>query len=326
MSVSKQGEIREQLERELRRALSNAEWDYLVEERYIAGVKSNDYTVSEVAEVVRKLRKTFGSSSRSSGEIAPVYPKAIAARQSALGAFYAARYASKNRDVVGIRDRIGPLSERQVLGWVAAKHYSSLELKPETSPHEEATAIARVANSDQEWPPPTLYYMDGKKPCFVSVVDPLLMSLAKLAKSLAHDWLFPEAEATNWILTGRIPRVLRYSVELRVQLITANAVSRIVLELDPDMSPLEVAKVYGKLRGQMKGTRARVRPLSERTAVLAGWIVNRPAEETWKTARLAWNREYPEWRQDRDTNFARDAHAAVRRLANPGWQLSRALR
>ena len=93
-----------------------------------------------------------------------------------------------------------------------------------------------------------------------------------------------------------------------------------MLEIDPDMSP--VAMVYGKLRREVKGDRARVRPVSERTAVLAGWVVNRPAEETWRACRLAWNREHPEWSHGSDTNFTRDAHAAVKRLMNPGWRLA----
>lgn len=66
------------------------------------------------------------------------------------------------------------------------------------------------------------------------------------------------------------PERVRYQCKFRMHLRSNNATSRIVMEIGPDMNPVEVAEVYRKLRGVVKGTRSRVRPLSERMAVLAG--------------------------------------------------------
>ena len=314
--------IRQQVERELRGRLSDTEWQYFVDERYIEEIELGVLTVSDVVERIRSFRTIFGASRQSSGEKPPVLPRATAARQAALGAIYAAQ-ANDDRNVVRVRGLIGALTETQVRGWVAATHYANLDLAPDASQHDEEMAIAH--RRVQGEPTETLFYLDGRARRLLTVLDPLLIKLARLSHALSERWRFPKEEATNFVLTGRVPTVLRFHVEPRVHMSVNNATSRIMMELDPDMTPLEVAEVYRKMRGVIKGDRSRVRPVSEHTAVLAGWIVNRETDETWRAARLAWNSEFPEWTSHSNTNFARDAHAAVKRLAHPGWQLSSGL-
>jgi hypothetical protein len=319
MSALKQDDIRKQVEREVR-GLSDLEWNYLVKHWYIAEVESGESTVSAVVAAIREFRRAFRGSKASSDSSSPVLPKSIAARQAALGAIYA-REANQDREVMKMRNTIDQLTEGQVLGWVAATHYASLDLAPTASPQDEVNALARAYNAGQGMEMERLSYLDGKRTRLVTVVDPVLVNLARLARKLSERWFFSEAASTNFILTGRIPSVWRYRGEQKLKMVTGNPLSRIVLELDPDMSPVEVAEVYRMVRGAVKGKRARVRPLKERTAVLAGWVVGRPDEETWHTRRLAWNQEYSEWGYGSDTNFARDARVAIRRLMNPGWSL-----
>jgi len=323
MSVKNQGDIRQEVERLLRSPLSDTEWDYLVKHQHISEVESRVSSASTVAAAVREFRKAFRTSKKLGDSKTPVLPKSIAARQAALGAIYAYE-ANQDRDVKRMRNLVGPITEAQVLGWVAATHYASLDLTPNASHEDEVNALARAYDIGRGAKLETLWYLDSQRRRVLTVVDPLLSKLARLANTLAERWLFPEAEATNLIITGRVPVVWRYRGEVRLHLISRNPTSRIMLELDPDMSPVEVAEVYRRFRAELKGDRDRVRPLHERTAVLAGWVVSRPEDETWRARRLVWNREHPEWRCDSNSNFARDAHAAVSRLMNPGWRLDSA--
>lgn len=318
MSALEPEDIRKQVERILRSPLTDTEWEFLIKRRHIAEVESRESTASAVAAEVREFRKAFRASKGSGDSKSLVLPKSIAARQAALGAIYA-HEADQDRDVKRLRSLVGQVTEAQVLGWVAATHYASLNLTAYASPQDEVNALARAYNAGQGMEMERLSYLDGKQSRLVTVVDPSLVKLARLARRLSERWFFSEAASTNFVLTGRIPSVWRYKGEQKLKLVTGNPLSRIVLELDPDMSPVEVAQVYRMVRGAVKGKRARVRPISERTAVLAGWVVNRPEEETWRARRQAWNRKYPEWGCESDTNFARDARAAVRRLVNPGW-------
>ena len=318
MSALEQENIRKQVERKLRSPLTDTEWEFLIKRRHIAEVESRESTASTVAAEVREFRKAFRASKELSDSKSPVFPMSIAARQAALGAIYA-HEANQDRDVKRMRSLIGQITEAQVLGWVAATHYASLNLNPNASPQDEVNALARAYDTGRGMEMERLSYLDGQRSRLVTVVDPLLVKLARLARTVSERWFFSEAATTNFILTGRIPSVWRYRGEQKLKLISRNPLSRIVLELDPDMSPMEVAEVYRMVRGAVKGKRARVRPVSERTAVLAGWVANRPVEETWRARRLEWNREHPEWNCDSDTNFARDARAAVKRLTNPGW-------
>jgi hypothetical protein len=321
MSALNHDDIRKQVERILRSPLTDTEWQFLVERRHIAEVESRESTASAVAAEVREFRKVFRASKEFNDSKSPVLPKSIAARQAALGAIYA-HEADQDRDVKRMRILVGQITEGQVLGWVAATHYASLNLTPNASHEDAVNALAIAYNAGHGMEMERLSYLDGRRSRLLTVVDPLLVKLARLALRLSECWFFSEAAATNFILTGRIPSVWRYRGEQKVKMISKNPLSRIVLELDPDMSPVEVAEVYRMVRNEVKGKRARVRPVSERTAVLAGWVVNRPEEEAWRARRLAWNREYPEWNCGSDNNFARDAHAAVRRLMNPGWRLA----
>ena len=102
-----------------------------------------------------------------------------------------------------------------------------------------------------------------------------------------------------------------------------NATTWLVLEVDPDMDPAEVAAAYRAVRRIVIGQRERIRPLGERALALGAWAACRAKNETWEQRRRAWNSSHPQWQHDGPaSNFARDATVAERRLLLPGWQLA----
>jgi hypothetical protein len=90
-----------------------------------------------------------------------------------------------------------------------------------------------------------------------------------------------------------------------------SALNRIELQVDPTLSPRQVAEAYGQLRKQVFGRRSRA--MSEKHLRLALFCLQRPPDEGLKTAMTAWNDEYPKWRYRQESNFGRDRIAAKRR-------------
>jgi len=121
------------------------------------------------------------------------------------------------------------------------------------------------------------------------------------------------AQATIFILTGRVPHVLL--CRANTQLKTIQATARITLEIDPALAPKEVADIYQKYRSRIQGRR---RELSEKHITLAQFFAESPDGESLKAGMKRWNRKYRKWKYTGVTNFGRDRNAAMRRLLQPG--------
>ena len=90
--------------------------------------------------------------------------------------------------------------------------------------------------------------------------------------------------------------------------------SRITMEIDPTLTPKEVAEQYKKLRALLIG--ARYRSMSKKNLRLAEFYdVHKPKDTTWDALMNKWNHSQArEWKYARYENFARDCKQAWHRL------------
>ena len=142
-------------------------------------------------------------------------------------------------------------------------------------------------------------------------INGVLERLRLLSEGLAQKYDWMEAEATLFILTGSIPEISQVSSAVLDR--PLSALSRIVLTLDPSLSPKEVAEYYRKVREDVIGTRHR--ELSEKHMQLAIFAATQPEERKWSDKMAEWNRTHPaEWKYEEVANFSHDCLQARRRL------------
>jgi len=135
-----------------------------------------------------------------------------------------------------------------------------------------------------------------------------LDDLYKLGQSLRNRYGWGDGEATMFVLTDLAPRVRLLSGSIRF--IEPNP--RVVLEIDPSISPGQVSAAYKEVRAKItKG--ARIRALSKKHLTLTAFVADR-ASEPWADRLAAWNRSYPKWRYSQESNFRRDVGQAAKRF------------
>ena len=146
-------------------------------------------------------------------------------------------------------------------------------------------------------------------------VEGVLGRLRYLSETLAQRYGWQAGQATEFVLTGTTPLIAAFEVGVRFRL-SNPALSRVILTLDPTLSPREVAELYRQYRKQVLG--GRHRSLSEKHITLVLFASSRPGGETYAETMKAWNQKYRKWRYARETNFGRDVQMARRRLLTPG--------
>lgn len=170
--------------------------------------------------------------------------------------------------------------------------------------------------------------------------DGVLGKLAVGARKLAETWVWEEQDVVRWVLAdGPPPRVVYARSKFQVRQVGAgrgfqtrkagylDTMSRIVLELDPELSPDDVATIYARARARgLAGER--VRPLSAKALAMARLVLDHGPQEEWGDLLRRWNRG-PARSHDRwcyqttsvgRSNFIRDAKLALNRLQHRGWR------
>jgi hypothetical protein len=144
--------------------------------------------------------------------------------------------------------------------------------------------------------------------------DGVLERLRKLSERLSGEYGWQEAQATLFVLTGKVPFVDPIHVRLDMKSGSLYLRQRIVLDVDPTVSPLEVTKHYRLIRGRVVDRRSG--KLSEKHLRLATFDAERPKGESWAKKLVEWNRtERPEWGYSTDRRrFARECLQARRRI------------
>jgi hypothetical protein len=148
-----------------------------------------------------------------------------------------------------------------------------------------------------------------------------LAQLRDLCESLARNYHWQPAQATVFVLTGQIPLISSRKWSVHASDVAGG---RLILDVDPLLSPKQLARWYADIRKQLVPQRARVRQLSEKHLTLAHFISRRSSEEPWEKRRHAWNAAYPRWKYGHESNFRRDAARAIARIAAPTVSLAAA--
>ena len=140
-----------------------------------------------------------------------------------------------------------------------------------------------------------------------------LDGLRVVSDLLARRYSWQEAHATNFVLTGISPLLSSSRGGIRMVLDQPIS-SRITMEIDPTLTPKEVAEQYKKLRALLIG--ARYRSMSKKNLRLAEFYeVHKPKDTTWDALMNKWNHSQArEWEYARYENFARDCKQAWHRL------------
>ena len=256
--------------------------------------------------------------------------RGIGDRQAALSRVLAA-YAAREGEVARFRREVlgGRLLARgEVEEWVDRQaerdgpptRWLVAPLPPDVQPQagEPLTLALQACRVQVE----TLRYVVPDDPWVRArpvAAEGVLGRLERLSRRLADRYGWHPAQATVFVLTGAVPLVDAVRVAWRRGAVPA--LDRIVLDLDPVLTPAEVAVRYRQARAQALG-KALVRPQSEKHLALAVFAVEHP-DGTLRERMAAWNRAHPQWRYSHATNFGRDLRAAVRRLLrSPALQFS----
>lgn len=263
--------VRAELEKELRGQIADHEWAELVEENYVAEVLKGMLSVSDVAERVRHLRRTWGRGGRLAGrQPLPARSRgAVSARIDALSAIYA-HWAEQHIDVRWFRERTltardtpeylawidqeGPQPQYRLLqpgevgAWVLAEH-NELDADGNGDDHVRGL-IAQTQPGERKVK--NLWYIDDRQERVLTVdARSTLGDLARLADKLADSYRWWSSEAATFVLTGRVPEVHVYMGSAPIRHGENAATTRVTMVLDPFLTPDQVADIYTRLRAQV---------------------------------------------------------------------------
>ncbi|MBC7294289.1 MAG: hypothetical protein H5T84_09370 [Thermoleophilia bacterium] len=152
--------------------------------------------------------------------------------------------------------------------------------------------------------------------------DGVLGRLKKIAIALTKEYLWNEAEAVGFVLTGRppVPSVGRVTFHYILPALTP---ARIVLDLAPQACVADVVKLFREARRQTPyGKFVRVRTpkaVTEKGRALAVHLASTPSL-SWQERLEAWNRRYPHWAYKHRTTLRRDALSAYQRIMGFPWK------
>jgi hypothetical protein len=148
----------------------------------------------------------------------------------------------------------------------------------------------------------------------------ILGRLHRLSTQLAQKYRWQPAQATVFVLTGLIPVVQSINHKwdfavFQTDTGSVTALSRIVLTIDPTLSPKEVHHYFQSIRQSSLG--AKWRDLRDRQFELARFALHHGGEESLPQRMMSWNENFPQWNFDNPGNFKRDCHDAIEKLLAP---------
>jgi hypothetical protein len=373
--------LRDAVSARMSRPITDEMWTYVVDMGFDddAVAQSSD-NVQFVIDEIKKVTTAVRSMDRPPGELLPDRPReaAASARIDALSAIYAA-WANHDSDVRFFRNRVlvrrdtpaflaylkddipfpdyQLLTLDQVRPWIGAEH---ARVAPEgLSGDEHVVELIRHAPPDKPSPVVHLTYLaDNHEQRLTVDKRSTLGELAKLADKLVNHYRWRPSEASTFVLTGRTPEVFVYTGSAQIRYgMDSSATTRVTMELDPFLTPDQVADIYGRLRSKLRPhpprslsvkhyrlaqhvgphvqlyvdqPRHRQRSGRPPTAGPTGLAqyVDPVAEHTWQSLRQTWNETYGDhnensrsWRYTHASNFIRDARTALERLLDPQWRM-----
>ena len=327
--------------------LREEEWEDLFKDHYVDKLLDGTLTCSEVADTVRRRRQIYGQSEMSQDSAARTFSKQDKEPESlSVLARLVAEEVSKDIGVQAFRTKVlgdQCLSLQEVSNWLQERaredEPATWWLKDYPIPSDQlAHHIIAITTSEgvtqhklelQIPQPPLplginvplsecltfrfLFYREpdsGEIREIPTAMNGTLEALRQLSERLAEEYAWTEADATLFVLTNTAPEIRPLTSTSQSRQLPA--LSRIVLTIDPALSPQEVAEHYRQLRQEIMP--ARHRDLSEKHLQLAAFSGTHPRLGTWQQKMVEWNSKHPDWKYKEASNFAHDCLQARRRV------------
>ena len=333
-----EGDVRKALEVELGFSLTEAEWTHLVEEAYVREILSGERTINRLANDVRKFISIWGGQQLPARTVAPMLgdkaPKDVTELRRHVLSDLLAKQAEDEDFVRHFRQEILAgklLGDEEVAAWIEeqanrdgrATRYALIPL-PESADIAVMPDGVSLKSLPESYPVVNLearvleYAIPGNAWVhrIPTAQDGVLDRLRVVSEHLAGRYPWQNAQATLFVLTGKVPLV-QY-IEASCRWSSRSVCSRITLTVDPTIKPDVVADYYSKIRRQMV---RRHRPQTEKHLQLAYFAVTRPQDEKWSQTMDRWNQTYPQWKFADVDKFIDKCRDAQRRLLHPKFQI-----
>ena len=326
--------------------LDEGDWYVLVEFGFIEDIQHRKGSISPAVELIRKIRWAREHPNKPQQEDTPRLVSKEDAKTHLDRSFALSlllyEEATKDAGVRAFRSEVldNTLLERDMVAeWIQLQAKvdgeATLWLKEIPVPPEYKSEVLNWISKPQgrqpleiELPASFLRYSVGSHVLMYGGLDEwaypvstcsdgVLERLRNLSERLAGEYGWQEAQATLFVLTGKVPFVDPIYVSHEMKSGSLYLRQRIVLDVDPTVSPLEVTNHYRLTRGRIIDRRSG--KLSAKHLRLATFNAERPEEESWAKKLAEWNRtERPEWGYGTDRRrFAHDCLQARRRILGP---------
>jgi len=322
------------------KAITKSIWDYLLEEGFVDRVCRAENKIDWLADRVVKVLQAAGRLPQIFDKRSPTIDEAgKTQRQRPLVlSVMMAQEAAKIPEVIEFRKnalRSKLLASDQVEDWIklqaskegGASHWiGSIPLPDDTHLRMDASAGHFAIE-----PPLTVRGAFSAESRFLKYGLPnsewtfchpirrggVLERLREVSQDLAKRYDWQEAVATLFVLTGRTPLVspLSYAVCPNGSPFKRRVIT---MEIDPILSPSEIARQYSKIRRAIMPN-ARTRDLSEKHLKLAAFFLEEARDDSWEQRLRSWNKSHPKWKYSHQSNFRRDCLRACSRISAPAY-------
>ena len=336
-----------ELEARLHGDLREEEWEDLVNDHYVEKLLDGSLSSSEVANTVRRRRQIYGQSEMSQDSPARTFSKQDKEPESlSVLARLVAEEVSKDMGVQAFRTQVlggQCLPSHKVTNWIQEKaredEPATWWVKDYPIPSDQLVHHIIVNTTSEGVTQHKLELHIPQSPLPLGINMPLsqcltfrflfyrepdndeikeiptamngtLEALRQLSERLAEEYAWTAADATLFVLTNTAPEIRPLTSTSQPRQLPA--LSRIVLTIDPALSPQEVAEHYRQLRQEIMP--ARHRDLSEKHLQLAAFSGTHPRLGTWQQKMVEWNSIHPDWAYKEASNFAHDCLQARRRV------------
>lgn len=332
--------MRQEFERRLRVELDDLEWDYLDEHGYVAEFEdaADDDERGRIISEVRELLRAFGGRKRRPQERLELdastgpslYSKRLWQRARAVSRLVALEAAEDN-DVIRFRARFLPkglIEPAAVSAWTEKQaHLERATLRPQGYPARRGSYESLWTRLFEDDPGlfVQIHYLHDDRYRIMSVPRKgTLARLAHLGQDLSLHYEWPRAEATAFVLSGRTPYLLPARLLAR-DIARPNALARVTLRVDPEVTPQELAQYWREFRRSLLA--GPLRPVNERHLTLVSFAAALPSELPANELTDRWNKQHSEWqytpsnllRDLRRTRAALMGHRPARRMVNPRY-------
>ncbi len=320
------GDYRAEVE-ELAGSFTDEQWDFLVDDGIVPGdIGANP---NEALERIQRLRAAWGASphKRSRFQMVarnrltpeptdPWHPPQAASAAAVLRrqtvSLLLAEDAAKLAEVESFRE--GVLGSR-LLGLDQVEYWIQEQMPDKQISVDDPNSVTLRYGSHHD---------DYERVAFVHRHS-TLAELRWIARMLAPSYGWGESQATVFVLTGLTPLVQRIGLDWKAvrprsrvgpdNIDHPTAGERIILTVDPTITPSELRAIYAGYRQQLLGPRHQ--PVREKHARLATYTSSGWKGSSWAERMALWNQAFPQWKYGHLSNFKRDCLKARTRLLYP---------